>query len=706
MAAALLERARRDAPARRALRVLRCGAEAALLAQRGHLLPWAALAFGTGIGLYLAAPDEPGLTSWLLFGALGIAAWRAAGTVGPTWAPAALGIVLAVAGMGAAGLRSRMVAAPVLAFRYHGPIEGRIVEVDRSGGDVLRLTLDRVVLADLPPARTPHRIRISLHGDQRWLRAEAGRVVMLTGHLSPPSPPSEPGGFDFRRTAWFERLGAVGYTHNPVLSVSEPQGGLWLARLRLRLSAAIRARIPGDAGGLAAAVTTGDRSGLSARATAAMRDSGLYHIVSISGMHMGMLTAFVFGLVRGLVALVPPVALRLDGKKAAALAALPAAAFYLALAGRDVATERAFVMVAVMLLAVLCDRQAVTLRSIAIAAFVVLALRPETLVNAGFQMSFAAVAALAWAFGASRVRHLTLRLGLAGPVVALLLASLVAGIATAPFAAAHFNRVATYGLLANLLATPAMGVLVMPGAVLLAIGAPFGLVQPALLMVDLGCRWTLLVAERVAALDGATRAVLAPGPAVLPLIVLGGAVLLFWRGGGRWLGVPLVALGLALWSQTERPPLLISPDGGVIGLMTGEGRVLSRGTGERFTLSAWLRADGDTASPEEAANRHGLERHERSVAARIGARTVLLVRGQRALDGLEGCAGADLLVTNRTDLLPRPCLALDADLLRARGAVAVWPAADGVRLRFANDGRRRPWTGPPPLEEEPGGPYP
>src|SRR5699024_6655504 len=134
---------------------------------------------------------------------------------------------------------------------------------DRSSSDALRLTLDRVVMERMDPARTPARVRVSLHGDQRWLRPEPGRVVMMTAHLSPPPEPSEPGGFDFRRTAWFERLGAVGYTRAPVLTRAPPEGGLWLDRLRARLSSQVQRHIPGDPGGLAAAVTTGDRSGLS-----------------------------------------------------------------------------------------------------------------------------------------------------------------------------------------------------------------------------------------------------------------------------------------------------------------------------------------------------------------------------------------------------------------------------------------------------------
>lgn len=675
---------------------------AALLAQRGHLLPWAPVALGTGIGLYFALPEEPGPWAWAALGlvvALVLLLRRGAPLAA---APLLLGVALVAAGAGLAGWRTARVAAPVLDFRYYGPIEGRIVGIDRSASDALRLTLDRVVLEDVAPDRTPARVRVSLGGDQRWLVPEPGRVVLLTGHLAPPSGPAEPGDFDFRRMAWFEGLGAVGWTRTPVLTAEAPQGGLWIHRLRTHLSEAVKARIPGDAGGLAAAVMTGDRSGLSQRANQSLRDSGLYHLVSISGMHMGLLVAFVFNLVRTAIALVPPLALRVPGKKVAALAALPVAAFYLALAGRDVATERAFVMVAVMLGAVLLDRRAVTLRSVGIAALIVLALRPESLVNPGFQMSFAAVAALTFVFAAPWAARGG-RWRWAAPVLTLLLSSLVAGLATAPYAGAHFNRFAAYGLLANLLAVPAMGLLVVPGAVILALGALLGVLQPALLLVELGCRWILLVSDLVAGMEGAAGGVATPPAAVLPLLTLGGLVLILWQGRARWAGVPLMAAALLVWTGAERPALLVSPSGGVMAVRGEEGRAVSRPTGDGFTVGAWLENDGDTAAQEDAAARPGLTLGEREARAEVGGLPVLLVRGQRSLDALPGCGGAAILVTDKAATGTRPCLVLDAPTLAAAGAVAGWAEGGGLRLVSAEaEAGDRPWTragrrAPPPV---------
>ncbi len=667
---------------------------ARLLAQRGHLFPWVPVAFGLGIGLYFLLRQEPDLRALLLVALGTVAALAVIRPLGAAWGPLALAVALAGAGFLSAAARTHWVAAPVLDFRYYGPVEGRIVDVDRSASDAVRLTLDRVVL-DMAPGRTPARVRVSLQGDQRWLDPVPGSVVILTAHLTGPNGPVSPGDFDFRRSAWFDRLGAVGYSATPVLLLrrAEDGAGLWVAETRVRLARAIRALVPGDAGGLAAAVMTGDRSGLSVPASDAMRDANLYHIVSISGMHMGMLTAIVFGLIRSLVALVPPLALRLPGKKIAALVALPVAAFYLALAGRDVATERAFVMVAVMLGAVLLDRQALSLRSVAMAALVVLVLRPESVLNPGFQMSFAAVVALIVAFqGLKRLPLHEGRWRWLAPALLLLFSSLVAGLATAPFAAAHFNRIAHYGLVANLLAVPVMGFVVMPGAVLLAILGPFGVTEPARSLIDLGCRWVLWVSDQVAATQGAVMAVAAPPSAVVPLMTLGALFAMLWQGRGRWMGLAAVAVALVLWAQTRPPDLLVAASGGIAAVATADGLGLSRAEGEAFTADNWIENAGLTLSQSDAAR--GWTAAGAVARAEIAGLRVTLARGKTGLAAISGCDGAAILIATEEVEEPRPCLVLDASRLRTTGAVAAWAEAGGLSLVTAAEiAGVRPWTG-------------
>ncbi|MDH3264741.1 MAG: DUF4131 domain-containing protein, partial [Paracoccaceae bacterium] len=183
----------------------------ALEAQRGHLFPWVPVCLGTGIGAWFAAPVEPGQGVYLALG-LGVLALLPVALRGPVaLRPLALALALMLAGALVAGARAHSLAAPVLDFRFYGAIEGRVIELDRSLSDKPRLTLDRVVLEGLAPDETPARVRVSLHGRAEAGVPDTGATVILTGHLSAPQGPAEPGGFDFRRMAWFEEIGAVGY---------------------------------------------------------------------------------------------------------------------------------------------------------------------------------------------------------------------------------------------------------------------------------------------------------------------------------------------------------------------------------------------------------------------------------------------------------------------------------------------------------------
>ena len=656
-----------------------------LLRQRGHLLGWVPVVFAIGVGGYFGLRFEPGLAIYGSLAAVGLLSVLLGRVAGPAWAPLFYGLALAAAGAGVAGARSHWVADPVLGFRYYGGVEGRIIGIDRSQSDMPRLTLDRVVLDDVPPDRTPARVRISLHGDQSYFTAEPGMVVILTASLAPPSGPVEPGDFDFRQMAWFDRLGAVGYTRTPVLvwrPATEGQGGLAMHRLRLWLAAEVKARIDGEAGGFAAAVMTGDRSGISVATNQEMRDSNLYHLVSISGTHMGLLAAFVFGLIRYGLALVPPVALRINSKKVAAVVALLAAAMYFAIAGRDVPTERSFIMVAVMLVAVMLDRRALTLRSVALAAMIVLVLRPESLINPGFQMSFAATVALVASFaGLSALpqgRWTPPRWS--RPTLMLVFSSLVAGTATAPFAAAHFNRIADYGLIANLLAVPAMGLLVMPGAVILAITAPFGLDQPAVWMIEAGSRWILFVSHEVAGWQGSVSAVQSPPLDVLPLLGLGGLFIVLWQGRARVLGVLPIALSFAIWAQSTRPALLVADSGALIGLLTEAGRALSKPRGDGFAAESWLENDGIVLLQEDANALAGLDAAGKAVRVTLAGTDILAVSGEAAPRDLVGCDGADILILSVVDQVARPCDVFDARRLRDTGALAIRVVEDKLEV--------------------------
>ena len=706
-----MARTRRQSPA---------GAARPSAVARAGWFPWLPVWLSLGIGLWFALRFHPGAGSHgvaLAMLLLGLALARAA----PLWGERMLvpwrlsdalrlgGLALAVAAAGfvLAGIRDARVAAPVLGWRYYGPVEGRVVEIDRSARDRLRITLDQVVLRDIAPAATPRHVRLSLTAAPAAL-PPPGTRVMLTGHLGPPPGPSAPGSFDFRRQAWFEGLGAIGYTRNPLLTAAPAEAGGMLAmhRLRMQLSAAMQDGIGGQAGAVAAALMTGDRSGIAEATNGLMRDANLYHIVSISGLHMSMLAGFIYGALR--LALAALGAAGLGGgwpaHKLAAGVALLGAGVYLWLSGGGVPTERAFVMVAVMLVAILADRRAISLRTVALAALILLALAPEALTQPGFQMSFAATVALIlciepWQKVAPHVPRL-LR-----PFAMLVISSAVAGFATAPLAAAQFNRMSEYGLLANLLAVPVMGTLVMPAGVIAALLAPLGLAAPALWVMGLGTQWMLTVAAWISGLDGAVTAVAAPPGAVIPMLGAGGVMLALAAPEGgllpRWqtrvFGAAILVAAVGLWVTAKRPVLLIAPEAEAVGLLTSAGRALSKQTSGGFVATTWLTEDGDTGGPTVAGARPGWSgpKNDRHATLPDGLAVRHLTGKGTAAAVTDACENGGIVVAaTRVEAKSAGCRLFDQGALLRSGAVAIF--ADGRELSVRDLAGNRSWTGKTP----------
>ena len=647
---------------------------------------------GTGVGGWFSLGWEPALphyaAAFVILIASGVGLWR-----GPDLLYQISAALAALSfGFLACGVRVHSIAAPTLEFRYYGPVTGRVVDIDRSQSDALRVTLDGVILDRVDPDRTPLRVRLSLRGRDPGHLPYPGEVIMMTGHLSAPDGPVEPGAFDFRRMAFFNQLGAVGYSTTPVVLWQMPAAGARpIDRMRTWMADGMRKAMPSQAGAFAAGAMTGDRSGITQDTVQALRDSSLAHLLAISGMNLAFLIAFVFALIRYGLALIPFVALRLNTKKVAAVVSLAVAAFYLALSGSNVATERAFIMVSVMLGAVLLDRKALTLRSVAIAGVVLLAWKPESLLEPGFQMSFAATVALIAGFRAvDRQAAKGAMPGWAVPVFTLVLSSLIGGLSTAPYAAATFNRFTDYGLIANLLTVPVMGAVVMPAGAVAALLAPFGLAGLPLWAMEMGSAWILLIAHWVGGWDGAVTPIPTPGPLVIPLVTFAGAWLILWRGRVRWAALVPAMLALALWVTATRPDGLISSDGALVGVLGPEGRAVSAPGGAGFAARNWLASDGDLGDQAAAAARAGFQGPVGRRGFAIAGVTGVALKGKGALaDVAAACADADFVVINiRLETRPDGCVIFDPTDLGKTGSLALWAEQGGLRVVATQDDQR------------------
>ena len=668
---------------------------------RGSL--WYPVFFGLGILAYFSLPREPSLIA--LAGLVaGLAFIAFALRRGGTAFFAALALVVLSAGMFAARLRTEMVATPILpAARLTAELSGWIVsaEPNRRGGQ--RLELRVAAIEGLPRRATPRRVAIGVSA--AGVSLPPGAPVSLRAVLYPPSAPVLPGGHDFRRQSFYAGIGAVGFALGRPRWAAGPGPAplsvrmvAALARLRAMIAARIGAALDRETGALAAALIVGQRRALPESVKEALRASGLAHILAISGLHMTLVAGTILVLLRGALALVPSLALDRPIRKWAALAALATAAAYLAISGAGIATQRAFIMVCVVLLAVLVDRAALTMRNVAIAALMVLAIAPESLLGPSFQMSFAAVAALVAAYEGWRFRDAT-RAGMAMPgrfspmvlggryLAGLLLTSLIAGLATAPFAAWHFHRVAAFGLLANLLAMPVISLIVMPMGLLAMLLMPFALEIVGLAPMALGLEVVMAIARWVAGLPGAVHLLPATGVLPLALVAIAFLWLFLWRAGWRYLAIMPLALALILAPHHRRPDLLVSESGTMAAIRMPDGRLALLGRNvDRFVAAQWLRADGDDRDPGKARLDPASHCDSRGCALRLPAGPrIALALARSAFDS--DCRIADIVISP----LPAPpgcdehAAVLDGPRLARRGAHAIrWDRGlGGRRMPFA-----------------------
>jgi competence protein ComEC len=669
----------------------------ALMAERDRWVLWIPVILGLGISLYFALPAEP--PAWT--GAGGLALCLSLGWAlrrRPGLALPAFGLALLAAGFTLAQGRAVLVAAPVLE-RPSGKITltGWAEEVEPLAGGGQRVTLERVGVAVDGPR--PQRVRLRFKTDDP---IPVGAKVTVAALLTPPPQPALPGAFDFARHAWFQGLGAVGTALGPPV-VEDGGGGHRLNALRAAITRRILEVLPGATGGVTAALITGEVGGIPRPMLDAYRDSGLAHLLSISGLHMSLLAGLVFFVVRGGLALVPAVALRHPIKKWAAAVALVATFLYMLLAGAPVPAQRSFLMTGIVLLAVMLDRTALSMRLVAWAAVAVLAVTPEALIGPSFQMSFAAVAALIAAYEsvtprltAWRSRHGRWHHWLLLYVGGVVFSSLVAGSATAVYGAFHFNRFAVWSILANLAAVPLTGFLVMPFAVLALALMPVGLEAVALIPMGWGVATVNQVAVWVASWPSA--ALLLP---VLPLsglglFTLGGLWLLLWRTRWRRWGIALMLLGLATALLDRPPDVLVDSRGYGFAVRMADGALLVN-RGGRLIRETWERRAGPLADerwPKAGRSRDGLLSCDaKGCLYRSRHGMAALVLDESGVEA--GCAAAALVVSavpvRQACRGPRDVV--DRFDLWRRGAHALWLEPAGIRVEtVAGWQGDRPWA--------------
>lgn len=676
---------------------------------RGRLFLGLPIAFAAGILLYFAAPDEPVLAAPLVLTAA-LAVLVARSREHPVLRAALVAAAMAAAGFSVATLRTALLVHPLLGSETGTVrVTGWAEHVEqREGSD--RVTL-RVVRIEPAPAAVLERVRLVSRGRTGM---QVGKAYTVTARLRPPADPQGPGLFDFARDAYFAGIGASGLAFGPPVQ-AEVGPRPWqvaareaLEHLRGTISRRIRAAIPGQSGAVADALVTGKRDGIPEALNEAMRAAGTFHILSISGFHMALVAALVFALVRGTLSLVPALALTRRVKAWAALVALLVSTAYLLISGAEVATQRSWIMVAVVLVGVALDRGALTLRTLAVAALVVLAVAPESLLGPSFQMSFAATLALVSGYGGLRPwaeRHAEVRggagralLALTGGVVGLAMSSLVASLATTPYAAHHFNLVHLYGVPGNLLGAPIVEFFVMPLEILALLLWPLGWDGPVWALAGQGVTAFIWTAEWVASWPGGKAVIPSFGPGALGLMSAGLILAAALSTPLRWLGVPVFLAGMGMASWREPLPLVrIDADGTTVAARAGDGglrAVSSRAS--RFTLQRWLASEADSRSAADQTLTDGVRCDALGCAmALFGGGRIAVPRDPEAV--ADDCREATVVVTRHP--VPERCSASVIDLsgLAWTGAVVLHRRGEAfVVVPSRAAGSLRPWYRPRP----------
>jgi competence protein ComEC len=681
-----------------------------IVAERDRWFPWAVVAFAAGSLCYFALKTEPSVYfAGSIFSAGMAFGFVAARASTPEKRFFCTLLVACCFGFSAAKLRTEWVSAPVVSsdigpLRMQGRIESVFVE-DTNRARILFApsTMGRET-ADLP-----RRLRLSLRGESAVAAVAPGMQVSLLAMVRPPPEPASPGGYDFARWAFFSGIGGVGFVLGTPEQLqadwspnSRQQFGAAIERVRRAMSTRIQNVLEGSDGAIAAALITGERAAIPEEDNNAYRDSGLFHVLSISGVHMALAGLGIFWIVRAILALFPSLALNHPIKKWAALAAILGATFYVFISGASAPAVRSYIMLVVMLVGVLADRPALSMRSVAIAAILLLLFEPEGVIEPSFQMSFSAIIGLIAL--AEWHRALPNNDGIAKTgagdlyrwvrryVVGLIFASIVAGLATAPFAIYHFDRAPGYSLLANLLACPVVGTIIMPSACLSVALMPFGLEYWPLQAMGWGVGIMTAIAHWVADLPGAVRLVPAKSEVVLLLVVAGGLWMGLWQRLWRWYGLVAISAGFVLGAVEKPPDILVSRDGDAAAVRGPDGALVLIGNPDQYTAEQWLLRDGDERNVEAAKEGALCDEWGCAVVDREGNLIALALKAGSLADD---CERAQILISAvpiRRNCAG-PIFTLDLFDVFYDGATALYFTENGIAKLTTSDRRGdRPWS--------------
>jgi len=651
---------------------------------------WLPVFLGLGIVLYFNFPFEPSL--WWGWGGIlffAIALWSARlQTIRLIF----LSLSIIVLGFSAALLRTQSLKTEMLQYPLPPLVyEGHVSQIElkpTKKGDLYQ----RILLTDLHAdtlEKLPSKVRVTMKGKRE--RLWPGQIIRIRAKLNPVSEPSLPQGFDFRRQAYFNGIGATGFALSApeVLGLS-PSWGDFFEKRREKITAFFLDNMSPPLGAIAAALITGDKAAIPEEIREDFINSGLAHILAISGLHLSIIAGVVFMIIRRGIALIPPLCLAYNSKKSAAVGTIFMTLLYLILSGFGIPAQRAFIMISLVMGAILIDRTALSMRSVALAAFVILFLTPEALLGPSFQLSFAAVIALIsgyeawknplvhWMVGGGTFRKLIVYAS------GLTFTSLLATLATLPFTIYLFYRFSLHAIEANLVAVPLTSMVIMPSALLTCLLTPLGLGEWPLWVFEKSLGLLIQIAATVGSWPGANIWVAHPPVLAFILVISGALWLAIWQQPWRRWGLLPIGIGFLVSFGGEPPHLLIDGQGKIVALNEGDTLTLSSTRKGKFTAETWKKYLAAKETKAMAC--------EEGVCQASFHHTPVIVSYDREA---QPCVKDAVLIRLEPSqaACPEAHLTLDWYDLWHHGGHTVWLTSQGPRLEKVRDLQGdRPWT--------------
>lgn len=539
----------------------------------------------------------------------------------------------------------------------------------------------RLILRPQVQPQLPEKVRLTDRSDKNLA---PGDRIHVSAKLWAIPEPAHPLAYDFRRTAYFQGIGAIGQvqTIDEIQLHQKTTFETW----RYKLTQTLREQLSPPYGHIASALITGDRSGIDNTLRQAYADAGIAHILAISGLHLSIVAGLVFLLLRRGFSLIPTIAQRYPIKKWAALGAIVFTALYLSISGFAVPAKRAFIMTSVVLLGIITDRQGFSMRSLSIAALIILLIWPEVLLSASFQLSFAAVIALIAAYGLwDQYRPYTQRWWLK-PLIymtSIIFSTLIATAATTPFTIHLFHRFTLQAILGNLLAIPLTALWIMPSAVLSLFSLLFGGWHWCFKIWEWGLTGLNMIADRIAHLPGAAILIPSQTSWFMACVILGGLWLCLWTKKWRYWGLAPLSLSLACLSLNQKPDIMVSTDGKVMAFAHENQLMLSQR--DKFYEESWLKL---TALKDSQIWDQPL--------VHIGAIALINQRGKRMPYSkiMKACQNHRWVVTNGS--VPQKCKqisnVIDYRKLKNDGGLVMWLNEKHDPEHILQHRQRRPWT--------------